>query len=321
MLAAIEQPAFEFEQALIDQKKIDPKRLFGNRCGHDPKNPTYYPTASMKEDKLPFPILKAKENSKKYNDDQTTYLPRLKENRTSDRKQRSEGREAQIALVQFLVTHVDLASAKRMKDGDMVMAVAFPNDDTGDLFAYSLNKLAYKLGFQSEDEWQEDRQRVKLGLSPNNHGVRRLSRRIKELTDARYIKFTQQRNRIDTESGTYTALAAIRFVSEQLFYALGVSKQCLIRAIEIARKIQRRRRNAKQAAKLQEKLGGIGIRVSEQQKHKGSYLNARALRIKAHAKKMLELLGLPENKCLLDKNGSTTNAFWAKYPEMKVSPS
>jgi len=189
----------------------------GNFCGHHPATPRFviknYPYRVPAEiddlgtKRRPAILYDIVERIKKYYDDPDT-IPPLQtahfDKRTSERKRRSEFREAIVNLLSVMT--MDLGS----------MRVGQPTKEGG-FFNYSLKWLAKKA----------------------NLSFSRAKRAMSALNDAMLISSYQYRELIDKEKKQYVAHNAARVFDIEFFRMLGINKQKFGKARKLAHQKQK----------------------------------------------------------------------------------
>lgn len=159
----------------------------GNRCGHNPTAPRLFSAPSHHlRPRILSRLIQRLENY--YHHPRTT-LPSLDLANGSDRQQRSERREACVALLGCLIHYTDLATLR----------VGIPQPD-GSFQGLTMGFLAGVSGL----------------------GLRRAERAIHDLAVAGLVSVHPIAQRL--EDCTYKGLAAIRAVSKRLFEAFGMGK-------------------------------------------------------------------------------------------------
>jgi hypothetical protein len=167
---------------------FDTFTLNGNGCDHHPTCPRWFsPPESHKE--RPRILCKLSENIRAYYHDPERILPSLNLANGSDRRQRSERREACLQVLSCLTHYLDLVTLR----------VGIPGEG-GSFCGISMNRIAALCGI----------------------GLRRAERAIHDLVAAGITTV----HPIATASGPaeYTGYSAIRTLSESLFKAFGLSK-------------------------------------------------------------------------------------------------
>lgn len=159
--------------------------MSGNRCGHDPVNPNLSPARPIRKGKggLPRILSLAAERAKAwyYHPAQCPPLSR------SDRKIRSERREALQIVIESILAHLDLAS----------LCLGTPTLDHG---------------FIDVD--------MKTLVATAGIGQRRIERALALLKEAGFLEATQPRTQ--NERGDYFGCRAIRVVRVAFFDWLGL---------------------------------------------------------------------------------------------------
>jgi hypothetical protein len=163
-----------------------PSRLFGNRCGHDPRSPRLSPPEPIKKGPggLPRILSLAAERAKDWFFHPAT-CPLLQTN--PERQTRSERREACQVVLEFLLSRLDLAS----------LCVGTPTPTQG---------------FIDLD--------MKTIVQGTSLGQRRCERAIGQLKQAGFLKVDQPR--YQNQQGKYFGLRAIRVFTGKFFDWLGL---------------------------------------------------------------------------------------------------
>jgi len=170
----------------------------GNRCNHDPLFPKFFERS--KYSKSTYDILhQAMEATQDYYDDPKNHLERIFYSRESDRKQRSESREAVSLVSQVIFNHLDLAS---------MQVVKYTKD--GELIPMSVNQIAEEAGINE----------------------RRTYRALDVLKIAGYIEFEYRNKKTGDE---IIALRSIKRVSMLIFEHLGIARDKVAKCITYAR--------------------------------------------------------------------------------------
>jgi len=182
--------------------------LCGNRCGHDPRNPRLDPVRPIRKGKggLPRILSLAAERTKAWYDHPKKCPPLLA---PTDRKVRSERREACLVVLETLLSHLDLAS----------LALGVPT------LANGFTDIG-----------------MKAIVRDSGLGQRRCERAIGQLRKAGFMHVRQPR-RIN-EEGKYFGCRAIRIITSALFEWLGLGP--MLRR-EQARASEALRRKARKA--------------------------------------------------------------------------
>jgi hypothetical protein len=188
----------------------------GNKCGHRPDSPRYF-VPPEKHAQRPQILKRVIDAIRKYYAKPDT-LPALNAVNESDRQQRSERREACVAILGCILHYTDLVTLR----------VGIPQTD-GSMAGLTMPYLAELSGL----------------------GERRAERAIADLKAAGIITVHPICQKI--EEAVYKGIAAIRTVSKELFAALGLGAW-LRREREKAADRRRKKdakRQAKQAANVQ----------------------------------------------------------------------
>lgn len=170
---------------MINQNAL---KTSGNRCGHNLKSPRLEPLVPIKKGKggLPRILSLAAEKSKSWYYEPNK-CPKL--NSRSNRKTRSERREAIIIIIETLLKRLDLAS----------MRIGLP---------------AQNGCFLDID--------IKTIVKESGLGQRRCERAISHLKRAGFLKVSQKH--IKQAPGKYIALRAVRIITHDFFAWLGLDK-------------------------------------------------------------------------------------------------
>lgn len=181
----------------MDSKQI---KLSGNRCGHIPEAPQLY--IRPKEQKKTYSSIHiATERLEEYYyQPVNNWLPNLHLRRKTLRQQRSERREAVLALASVMVNHVDMATMRVVR-----------------LFNNKLVELSIK----------------ELAAKAHIH-LRRAERALKDLKEAGYIDLQYRVEHC--ADGTIKPKIAIKRLSALFFYHLGVSFEKLKKEGDRAKK-------------------------------------------------------------------------------------
>jgi hypothetical protein len=163
-------------------------RVNGNGCGHDPDSPRWF-APPEKHAKRPGILTKLSECVRRYYRAPADTLPGLNAANGSSRQQRSERREACLALLGGLIHYLDLVTLR----------VGIPQPD-GSFAGLKMDYLADVSGL----------------------GERRAERAIADLAAAGLITIHPIVKRLD--DCTYKGFAAIRAVSRSLFDVFGLGK-------------------------------------------------------------------------------------------------
>jgi hypothetical protein len=160
----------------------------GNRCGHDPTRPRWF-SPPEKHANRPGVLRKLSERIREYYVSPQKILPGLNAVNESDRQQRSERREACIALLGCILHYTELVTLR----------VGIPQPD-GSFQGLTMEFLAEVSGL----------------------GERRAERAVHDLKAAGIITVHPIAQRI--EDCTYKGIAAIRTVSRHLFTVFGLGR-------------------------------------------------------------------------------------------------
>lgn len=201
-------------------------RKSGNRCGHDPKNPVLKPKHRKAPDNSPF-ILRTAEKLLETFYENPNLLLALRIGRhspiqphhnphktepTTNRAIRSERREAIQRVLSLLLSMVDLASLR----------VGFYDSASGAFILPDTYWMAEQLGM----------------------GYQRLIRVLRALQDAGFLETTERSEMLADDRGcvAYRGRTAVRRLTSELFYALGISKKELERERQRASERQKKKR-------------------------------------------------------------------------------
>lgn len=185
--------------------------IFGNRCGHDPACPRWFepPPHHAPHPKI---LVKLQAAVRAYFADPTV-LPSLNAANGSARQQRSERREACLALLGALVHSLDLVTLR----------VGIPQAD-GSFKGLSLEFLAERAGL----------------------GLRRAERACRDLRKAGLVEVYPIAQK--TEGDRYKGLPAIRRLPVSLFKVFGLNKWLQHERDKAAHRQRRQRRRQEAAA-------------------------------------------------------------------------
>ncbi len=181
--------------------------MTGNRCGHDPKRPNLSPASPIRKGKggLPRILSLAAERAKEwYRHPQKCHVLNK-----SNRRTRSERREAYQVIIETMLSFLDLAS----------LCLGTPTLDNG---------------FVDVD--------MKAIVSASGMSQRRCERAIADLKDAGLVEVKQPRTL--NEHGDYVGLRAIRVIREAFFEFLNLGPML---QRERAKASERLRRKAQKA--------------------------------------------------------------------------
>lgn len=183
----------------------------GNRCGHDPSRPRWFEPPAHH---APHPriITKLEEAVRAYFADPAV-LPSLNAANGSARRQRSERREACLALLGALVHYLDLVTLR----------VGIPRAD-GTFAGLTLEFLAERAGL----------------------GLRRAERACRDLRKAGLVEVHPVAQK--TEDDRHTGLPAIRRLPVALFKVFGLNKWLQHERDKAAHRRRRQRRRREAAA-------------------------------------------------------------------------
>ena len=180
--------------------------MTGNRCGHDPKHPKLSPAKPIRKGKggLPRILSLAAERAKAW----YYHPPKCKLLQSpSQRKMRSERREACQIVIETILSHLDLASL-------------------------CLGTPTLENGFIDID--------MRTIVRDSGIGQRRCERAIALLKEAGFMKVQQPRSVND--QGDYVGLRAIRVVTTLFFELLNLGPMLQRERARATEKLQRRAR-------------------------------------------------------------------------------
>jgi len=185
---------------------------FGNRCGHISDSPRLYlipDSYKLPPNVIQYAIAKLKDF---YNAPER-WLKKLSLARTSSRQERSEAREADCAVAGILLQYLDLST---MRFG------IFQNN--GNFTSFDMRFIAKKLGWRNDADEAEDREALRRGEEPRHRGLKRVQRALERLNKAGYITTHTRCKVVRGEGGEakHLGLAAVRCLSVQFFYDLGI---------------------------------------------------------------------------------------------------
>jgi len=186
--------------------------LGGNRCGHDPARPRYFSPPEHHQER-PRILRKLEEKLRAYFDNPRKTIPTLDLANGKDRRQRSERREACVALLGCMIHYLDLATLR----------VGVPA--TGGFKGLTMARLAGQAGL----------------------GLRRAERAMADLVKAGLVKV----HPICERKGdlAFKGYAAIRTIPATLFSLFGLGRW-LAREREKASKRLRDKRRLQDEAEL-----------------------------------------------------------------------
>jgi hypothetical protein len=219
----------------------------GNNCGHDPDAPRWF--EPPKQHTRPKIISKAIAEIRRYYRAPAATIPSLNLANGSDRQQRSERREACLAVLGALLHYLDLVTLR----------VGIPQTDT--TFA------GISMPFIAE----------KSGLT-----LRRSERAVRDLVTAGLITVHPLCEKITDTA--YKGYAAIRTISAKLFALLGMSAR--LRHERDRAAARQRKRNRKQEDKQAAKISLVANMVANQANVFDSTESAAMLAIR-HLKSIL----------------------------------
>lgn len=288
------------------------RKVFGNRCGHVPDAPCYF--IPSKEHKLrPSVIQFAMNNLEHYYLKPSYWLESLKRTRLSKKKQRSEARERDAAVLGVLLHYTELASLR----------VGF-YDSVGSFVSLDMRFIARQLGWRTLEDDKKDSKRLEQGLKPKAKGIKRVWRSINNLKRAGYLTVHQQfklEKKGDNEhEAVYKGFAAIRAINAKLFTELGIKLTELDRKRkEASKRLKRKWREAVQQVEftLSNIRKGIPTAINDIIKKVDvpsvslQKKQAQLVREKERQQKCFELKILPENKDL------SSEEFYIKYPHLR----
>ena len=196
----------------------------GNRCGHDPGAPRWFDPPSSHA-RRPGILRKLSERLRDYYRAPRKFIPSLDTANGSDRQQRSERREACLALLGCIVHYSDLVTLR----------VGIPQAD-GSFAGLTMPFLAELSGL----------------------GERRAERAIHDLKIAGLVTVHPICKRLD--DCAYKGVAAIRALSAKAFDIFGLGRWLRHERDKAAARRRKKRRNAEaaDAAKATLPLGRIG---------------------------------------------------------------
>ena len=194
----------------------------GNRCGHDPSSPRFFDPPEKHKDR-PLILRKLAEKIRAYFDDPRLTIPSLDLANGKDRQQRSERREACLAVLGCMIHFLDLVTLR----------VGIPAQ--GGFGGLTVPYLAELSGL----------------------GVRRTERAIGDLVKAGLVTvcpLCQRKGDL-----TYKGYAAIRTVSAAVFALFGLGRWLPHERDKAAARLKKKRRKqeAAELAKVRLALGGL----------------------------------------------------------------
>jgi len=200
----------------------------GNRCGHDPSSPRFFVQPEKHKDR-PFILRKLAEKIRAYFDDPRLTIPSLDLANGKDRQQRSERREACLAVLGCMIHFLDLVTLR--------VGIPAQSGFAGLTVPY-LAELS--------------------GL-----GVRRTERAIGDLAKAGLITVCPLCQRKDDL--TYKGYAAIRTVSAAVFALFGLGRWLPHERGKAAARLKKKRlkQEAAELAKVKLALGGLANKTGQ----------------------------------------------------------
>ncbi len=163
--------------------------ILGNRCGHDPNTPRLFAAPEEHRDRPPVIRELIRRVADYYAD--PSKIPTLNAANASDRQQRSERREACVALLQAILHYTDLVTLR----------VGLPGDEGEAFTALPLRLIASRAGLTMRRAWRAVRALRLAGLL----GVHVRSEEV--------------------APGSWRARAAIRTVPAALFSVFGLGEE------------------------------------------------------------------------------------------------
>jgi hypothetical protein len=197
----------------------------GNNCGHDPNTPRWF--APPKQHTRPKIISKAIAEIRRYYRDPASTIPSLNLANGSDRQQRSERREACLAVLGCLLHYLDLVTLR----------VGIPQTDTS-FHGISMPFIAEKSGLT----------------------LRRSERAVRDLVRAGLITVHPLCEKLNDTA--YKGFAAIRTISSKLFALLGMSRR--LRHERERATARQHKRNRKQEQKQAAKISLVADMIANQ---------------------------------------------------------
>lgn len=204
-------------------------RVNGNGCGHDPDNPRWF-VPPEKHAKRPGILTKLTERIRSYYHEPAKTLPVLNAVNGSSRQQRSERREACLAVMGGMVHYLDLVTLR----------VGIPQVD-GSFAGLTMEFLAEVSGL----------------------GERRAERAIHDLAAAGIVTIHSIAKRLD--DCTYKGFAAIRAVSRSLFDVFGLGKWLRHERDKASARRRKQERRSKGAANIEMAIEGALGRPGQSQ--------------------------------------------------------
>ena len=200
----------------------------GNRCGHDPSSPRFFDPPEMHKDR-PLILRKLAEKIRAYFDDPRLTIPSLDLANGKDRQQRSERREACLAVLGCMIHFLDLVTLR----------VGIPGQ--GGFGGLTVPYLAELSGL----------------------GVRRTERAIGDLVKAGLVTvcpLCQRKGDL-----TYKGYAAIRTVSAAVFALFGLGRWLPHERDKAAARLKKKRRKqeAAELAKVRLALGSLANKTGQ----------------------------------------------------------
>ncbi len=198
--------------------------MSGNSCGHVPDNPRWFVPPDNHANR-PGILRRIIQGIRDYYENPGATLPGLNSANESERQQRSERREACVAILGSILHYTDLVTLR----------VGIPQTD-GSMAGLTMPFLAEKSGLS----------------------IRRAERAIHDLKAAGIITVHPICEKLD--DATYKGIAAIRTVCSHLFTALGLSGW-----LEHERRKATERKDKKTEKDRRKKLANIQMALNAQQ--------------------------------------------------------
>lgn len=283
--------------------------MTGNKCGHNPQNPQFF-EPSEKHRLRPDVIQWAIKNLEKFYVKPDNWLISLKISRRSQRQERSEGRERDADVIGVLLHYTELASLR----------VGVPKEN-GEFLSLDMRFIAKKLGWRTDSDDEEDKQRLKEGgVKPRQKGIKRVWRAISALKDAGYLTVHRRYKKCLEGEQDYIGLPSVRCIQPKLFNELGIGLQKLrAKRDQAAKRLKKKYGVFRKKASLQFQQC---LFTTKQKLSKGSHPRGRikreqsrvvhhVLQEKQRMEQCYELRQLSENHQL------SALAFYDKYPQLK----
>jgi hypothetical protein len=235
------------------------------------------------------------------------WLPSLRKARTSTRQQRSDGRERNGNIIKVLIDHLDLATLRA--------GIPLPHGVFIDL---SMKDIALKAGWRTLDD-----NNVFNPDTLRNKSVKRVWRGLQELKAAGYIIIHEQIEAISNEDNAiepqYRSLPAIKWINPLLLVELGITRQKLQAARDMAKK-KRQRQQQDYARQIDRAIKGSlkGLAAAPDTRYRNNKQDYATRRREEASRKRIDVLckqrfpkGEPEGY-------ARRQALWNQYPHLSL---